>query len=333
MNTAPNFASQIAPRSPGASVAVRKPATLSAVLSTTLPVKPSVTTTSQVPLNRSRPSTLPMKFRWPARRSSGSVSCTSSLPLLSSSPIDSSPTRGVGDGRAGSARSTEPMCANWTRYEALALGVRAHVEHHRALAGVREEGGEGRARDAFEPPEAEQRSRDHRAGVAGAEDRVDLPLLVDLGEHAERGLRLAPDRGRGLLGHLDALGRVRRPRSGDLRRAGASACARISVSSPTSDDAKVAGHLAAGQHRALGDRGGPKSPPIASIPMRGKLRHADARAATSLRAAERSLRRRSSRSSRTRDAVASGCCSDCTSAAPGRLSFQRVRRFLPRVLE
>ena len=37
-------------------------ATLSASLSTTLPVKPSVTTTSTVPCRMSRPSTLPMKL-------------------------------------------------------------------------------------------------------------------------------------------------------------------------------------------------------------------------------------------------------------------------------
>ena len=73
----------------------RKFAALSAVLRITLPVKPSVTITSHVPLNRSRPSTLPMKFRCFAPRSSGSVSCTSWLPLVSSSPMDIRPTRGL----------------------------------------------------------------------------------------------------------------------------------------------------------------------------------------------------------------------------------------------
>ena len=67
--------------------------TPSEVFKATLPMNPSVTMTSTVPLYRSRPSTLPTKFSgscfisWKASR-------VSWLPLVSSSPIESSPTLG-----------------------------------------------------------------------------------------------------------------------------------------------------------------------------------------------------------------------------------------------
>ena len=71
----------------------------SSVLSTTLPVKPSVTTTSTSGVITSRPSTLPTKVP-PAARSASEpsrsawVSFTSGVPFDGSSPIDRSPTRG-----------------------------------------------------------------------------------------------------------------------------------------------------------------------------------------------------------------------------------------------
>ena len=69
------------------------------VFSTTLPVNPSVTTTSTSGVMTSRPSTLPMKVPPAARRASEAsssvcVSLTSDVPLDDSSPIDRSPTRG-----------------------------------------------------------------------------------------------------------------------------------------------------------------------------------------------------------------------------------------------
>src|SRR5215510_3481883 len=74
--------------------------TPSMVFSTTLPVKPSATTTSTSSVMMSRPSTLPRNVAPEAVSAAGSasrpwVSLTRSLPLDDSSPIDSRPTRGV----------------------------------------------------------------------------------------------------------------------------------------------------------------------------------------------------------------------------------------------
>jgi hypothetical protein len=63
--------------------------------SATLPVKPSVTTTSATPFVTSLPSTLPTKLRPDV--SSASRACaatTSSVPFFGSSPFESRPTRG-----------------------------------------------------------------------------------------------------------------------------------------------------------------------------------------------------------------------------------------------
>ena len=70
-------------------------ASVSQALSVTLPVKPSITITSTLPVNRSWPSTLPMKFRLESLRTSW-TSFVSSLPLVSSSPRLMRPTRGLG---------------------------------------------------------------------------------------------------------------------------------------------------------------------------------------------------------------------------------------------
>ena len=65
--------------------------------SATLPVKPSVTTTSTPGRSsRSRPSTLPMKRTPRPSASSAWVSLTEGLPLVDSSPIDNSATEGSG---------------------------------------------------------------------------------------------------------------------------------------------------------------------------------------------------------------------------------------------
>src|SRR5579875_1610543 len=60
----------------------------------TLPVKPSVTTTSTRPARRSRPSTLPTKRIRGAAARRACASFTSGLPFVGSSPIDSRPTDG-----------------------------------------------------------------------------------------------------------------------------------------------------------------------------------------------------------------------------------------------
>src|SRR5262245_16535724 len=67
----------------------------------------------------------------------------------------------------------------------LHLGVRADIEHHGPMTMVREKRGERRARNTLETPESEQSARDHRAGVARAEDAIELAVLVQLRQHAE----------------------------------------------------------------------------------------------------------------------------------------------------
>ena len=64
-------------------------------LSSTLPVKPSVTTTSTRSVSTSRPSTLPTKFTSLSWASSSWVVFTSVLPFMDSSPMDISPTLGL----------------------------------------------------------------------------------------------------------------------------------------------------------------------------------------------------------------------------------------------
>ena len=61
----------------------------------TLPVKPSMTMTSTLPVNRSCPSTLPMKLSVDSFSTSW-TSLVSSFPLVSSSPMLMRPTRGLG---------------------------------------------------------------------------------------------------------------------------------------------------------------------------------------------------------------------------------------------
>ena len=75
-----------------------------------LPVNPSQTTTSALPRNRSRASTLPTKLSGESL-SAGCAWRTSSLPLPSSSPIESSPTRG--EPRSNNSRAKKcPITAN-----------------------------------------------------------------------------------------------------------------------------------------------------------------------------------------------------------------------------
>ena len=106
---------------------MRKVAVPSIVFRTTLPVKPSVTTTSRAPPGMSRPSTLPTK-PGVSRRSAWAAS-TCSLPLPSSSPIDSRPTRGLGDAE-DVAREQAPHQGELREVLGPGLGARARVEQH-----------------------------------------------------------------------------------------------------------------------------------------------------------------------------------------------------------
>src|SRR5208337_2853343 len=91
----------------------------SEIFNATLPTKPSHTSTSALPLYRSRPSTLPTKFMGSSLINLY-ASRVSSLPLLSSSPMESSPTRGLsalGNLLAKIVRKyTSPMMANCCKF-------------------------------------------------------------------------------------------------------------------------------------------------------------------------------------------------------------------------
>ncbi len=68
-------------------------ASASADLSTTLPTKPSQAMTSKFPFQMSRPSAFPSKWI-SRRRKAAAASLVTSVPLPSSSPTLSTPTRG-----------------------------------------------------------------------------------------------------------------------------------------------------------------------------------------------------------------------------------------------
>ena len=86
----------------------------SANLSTTLPTKPSQTTTSTTPLGISRPSILPLKLIVFIRSKIGYVARTTSFPLVASSPIFNNPTVGSSLPNKSFAYS-EPINAPCTR--------------------------------------------------------------------------------------------------------------------------------------------------------------------------------------------------------------------------
>ena len=80
----------------------------------TLPVKPSVTTTSATPLGRSRPSTLPANSIPAEPERISWAATTSSRPLPASSPTESRPTRGRSTPSTAALKAA-PRKANWTR--------------------------------------------------------------------------------------------------------------------------------------------------------------------------------------------------------------------------
>ena len=112
--------------------------------SATLPVNPSVTTTSAAPAGRSRPSTLPTKSMPSASASIALASTTSSRPLPASSPTESRPTRGRS---TSEDRLAERGAEEGELDQVLGphLDVCAHVEEEHRLAGNRQLHRQGRA--------------------------------------------------------------------------------------------------------------------------------------------------------------------------------------------
>ena len=135
------------------------------------------------------------------------ASRVSSLPLVSSSPIDSRPTRG--DDRPRLTRAyTLPMTANcsrcWGRHSTLA-------PTSSRMAGWRRVGivtaSAGRSTPGSMPKRAVCRNN-RRAGVAGAEQRGRLAAGDQIGRDGDRRVRLAAQRRRRRVGHRDHIGRV-----------------------------------------------------------------------------------------------------------------------------
>ena len=143
----------------------------SAVFSATLPVKPSVTTTSAAPAPISSPSTKPQK-------SMGSVEarriCAARFTGLDALHVFLADVEDA-DGRPFDAEDgAGERLAHHRKVDKLfgfAFGVGADVEHHGLPAHGRPKHGDGRARDAFDALEHEERHRHQRAGVAGARRR------------------------------------------------------------------------------------------------------------------------------------------------------------------
>ncbi len=116
-------------------------------LSATFPVKPSVTTTSAAPCRICVPSTLPAKSmsEEPFARSASATcaSRTSGVPRVSSSPLESSPTRGRSMPCTTRANAA-PMNANWTRCSGRTSALAPTSSSVTGSPGHREREGEGR---------------------------------------------------------------------------------------------------------------------------------------------------------------------------------------------
>ena len=68
------------------------------------------------------------------------------------------------------------MTANWSEVLGPAVGVRAGVDQERDARAGRERDRDRGPQHAGQPPQMEQAGGEHRAGVAGRDDRVGLAL-------------------------------------------------------------------------------------------------------------------------------------------------------------
>ena len=175
----------------------------------TLPTKPSQTTTCVVPLKMSLPSTLPTKLS-PDSLSSSAVRFTTSLPLMSSSPILRSPIVGPVDAFHGGHQRT----AHDGKLDELlgrAVDVGAQVQH-RGLALLRRQlRSDRRTVDAGQRLEHEASDGHQCAGIAGGYAGLRRPVLDQVDRDAHRRILLLAQRVRRRLVHRDDFtGRVDR---------------------------------------------------------------------------------------------------------------------------
>ena len=140
----------------------------SAVFSATLPVKPSVTTTSVVPAAMSWPSTKPWNcgaIVAAAQRLGGLAQPVVALLLLGADVEQADGGRGQSEHGAGEHVAHH---RELDQVAGVALHVGAEVEHHHVAARRRADRGHRRAVDAGQRLEDDLGERQQRAGVAGA---------------------------------------------------------------------------------------------------------------------------------------------------------------------
>ena len=100
------------------------------------------------------------------------------------------------------------MCANWSEVLGPRVGVGAGVDEDGRAPLRRDHDGDPGAVNAGQPPDVEQRRRQHRARVPGGDDGVGVTVAdrADGATSDEFGLR--PHGLGGVLVHRDRLGRL-----------------------------------------------------------------------------------------------------------------------------
>ena len=181
----------------------------SMVFRQTLPVNPSVTTTSKSPAMRSPPSQFPAKAgtvsdsrRW--------ASWANRSPLVSSSPMFRRPTFGRSTPMMA-FMYTSPIWANCTRYSGLQSALAPTSMSRVGRAASRNDLAQSRALHAFDAPDDERGRGQAGAGGTGGEETIGGALLHEPAAHDDGGVLLGAHGAGRMLPHLDDLG-------GHLRR-------------------------------------------------------------------------------------------------------------------
>ena len=179
----------------------------SSSFSAMLPVKPSVTTTSETPESRSRLSALPAKLQPPVLAEEPVRLDRQLVALLVL----------LADREQAHLRPVhvEELFAEHGAHvgeldEVLGppVGIRARVEQDARAPARRKGNGDRRPQHTGQAAQVQESGGEHRAGVAGGDRRVGRAVgdCPDAGDQAR--VRLGTDRLGRLLGHLDHLGRL-----------------------------------------------------------------------------------------------------------------------------
>ena len=246
---------------------MRTAATPSIVFRTTLPVKPSVTTTSIAPPGMSRPSTLPTNPGVPEQQGVGRLDDLAALALLLADREEPDPRRGRCPGRPG--RRGVP---SWRAGGSARRGPRRWRRRRAAPpgpAGAGQDDRDGRPDDPRHAAHRQRRGRQHRAGVPGRHGRAGAALphqAAGRGHDDDPGLARtarapsSPDAMRSGAWTSSMPGWLRAPwRESSARRIGSSPTSRISYPSAATSRAPLTGAAGALSppipSSATGDRG------------------------------------------------------------------------------